>query len=192
MFSIDFQQLAIQILAYFMRTPFQMDWMFSFSIGLTNLYNDFIIFSSEILYELGITYQVCYLEKVLNDKFNGGDAAYTFDNSTFTYSPKAGSIYIIDNPDLIENTYLWTDGEIGIVSGVNPWYLWTDAEVDIAPGANPFYLWTDAEVLTSQSFVVMIPTTLIDITSNPQKVAQIKAWLNKFRMAGCFYILQNY
>ena len=182
MFNLNVNDLAKACLAYFMRVPKLLSWMYTILRGVKDLYNDFESWSAEILYELGIDYQVVYLEKLLNDKYNGGMAAYSFDNVTFTYSPVVGAIYITDAADVIQPVYIWNK-----IEARPPIYLYNKAE-----NKPPVYLYNQVEYDTHINFIIWIPTTLINIMTQPTEVAQINAWIRKYKLAGTNYIIRNY
>ena len=181
MFSINFRQLASQYLTNLLRKTKQLSWLYALVKPLTNLYNDFAEFSTEVLYELRITCQVIYLEKLLNDKFNNGMVAYAFDNSSGAYSPVYGAIYIVDSSDIHEVRYLWLEVEERPAI-----YLYQEAEV-----ASPRYFYTQAEYEADTDFAVMIPTSVGDVNDVEFK-ASVDAWIVKYKLAGKRYKLLNY
>ena len=97
------------------------------------IYQDFTRFRKATLYDLMITPQVCYLEAMLNDRFD-----YTLRR-----------IYIADGIEY-PPLYLYTDAELQQVD------LYTDAE------NQPKYLFTDGEVDGSvlDDFIVEVPVTI--------------------------------
>ena len=182
MFNINVNALASAILTAFMRTANSLASLYTFLRGIKDLYNDFVAWSTEIKYELAIDYTVISLEKLLNDKFNGGMTSYSFDNTTYLYSPVVGAIYIIDAPDVLQSVFVWNK-----IENRPPLYLFNTAEAQ-----PPIYLFNQAEYDTRINFIIMIPTALINIATNPAAVAQVKRWVNKYKIAGVNYTLQNY
>lgn len=94
------------------------------------VYQAFKTFRQATIYDLGITPQVCYLEKLFNDR----------------YDPVLRGIYIDDGIEQ-EGTYLYMDAED------KPLILYIDAE------EHPVPLFTDGEVdgTLMNDFIVFVP-----------------------------------
>lgn len=135
-FNIDLNRLANWIEPKRLRKLRTMAFIRLLVSPFVFIYQDFVRYRKATLYDLKITPQVCYLEMMLNDRFD----------STLR------RIYIADGEES-PAIYLYTDAEL------QPIYLYKDAE------ALPKFLFTDGEVDGSafENFVVMVP---ISVTLN--------------------------
>lgn len=100
---------------------------------VVQLYNLFLLYRTAVIYDLMITPQVCYLEALLNDRYDYTDRR----------------IYI---DDVIEQAplYIYADAE------THPIDLYTDSE------ALPVDLYTEGEGGDyADDFVIMVPAALV-------------------------------
>ena len=102
------------------------------------LYQDFLRFRKATMYDLMITPQVCYLETMLNDR----------------YDSTQRRIYITDGLEY-PALYLYQDAELQQID------MYRDSE------NNPRYLYTDGEVDGSllDDFIVMVPVDVVFVTA---------------------------
>lgn len=99
---------------------------------VSTLHGDFIGFRKQKNYELGITGQVCKLEKLLNDK----------------YDKSLRRIYITDGIKS-KRKYIFNDSEFV------PQPIYTEAE------AKPYFIYQDGEITTTTyHFIVNIPVVV--------------------------------
>jgi hypothetical protein len=160
------------------------DWLNALLKPLSELYQTFIAFKNETLYELSITGQVISLEQLLNDKFNGGLNAWNWNSTDGTYVPNTpNAIYIIDFPNALPVTYVWNNAEAR-----PPLYLYNASEAHTPP----LYLYNMGEFDDEADFLINVPTALADVTTDLLFVAKMKAWVNKYRQAGTRYSIVNY
>ena len=187
MYNVVWTYLISWLLPWFLNLTDHNQWLAAITKPIRDLYNDFIAFKDETLYELNITGQVIYLEMLLNDKFNGSTPAWIWNGTDFTYTPNTpNAIYILDNPNRINPFWLWTRAE-----GRPPVSLRTRAEVTADPSLSLF-LYSRAEYNQQADFVVYVPSALANVTTDTVFVTQMKGWLNKYKQAGARYKIVNY
>jgi hypothetical protein len=97
MYNVDIHTLIKLLLPISLRKPHVIGLLRALMMPVQVLHNALISFRSRKRYEMAITPQVIYLEKVLNDKFNQL-GAYP-------------DIYISDNSDLDDIVYMGNKGE---------------------------------------------------------------------------------
>lgn len=132
-FDIDFTKLTTWLLPAPLRSATWLAWVRVMVSQVVVLYQAFGRNRAANLYGLGITPQVCYLEKLLNDRFDTG----------------LRRIYIGD-PEEQTGYFIYQDAED------KPLLLFTDAE---AEGVTTY---TDTEAgVSSVDFVVFVPVSLI-------------------------------
>lgn len=133
-YNIDIKKLVLQLLPQIYRQPKHVAWLQALVQPLITLYALFNAFRNSTLYQLSITPQVCYLEKMLNDK----------------YDVALRRIYI-DEPPEIEGVPLYQEVE------VKPQVLFTEAEVV----DDEFVLYQESESeIFSVDFIVVVPLAL--------------------------------
>lgn len=69
-YNIDFKKLVCQLLPVLHKKPKHKAWLHALMQPLIVLYSFFVAFRSVSIYRLAITPQVCFLEKLLNDKYD--------------------------------------------------------------------------------------------------------------------------
>ena len=133
-YDIDFNLLGKWLIPKRMRKLRTLAWLRILISPFITVYMDLLRFRSSTLYYLMITPQVCYLEILLNDRYD------------FTQR----RIYITDGLEA-PAVYLYQDVELEAVD------LYTD------PEGQPLYLFTDAEVQGDflDDFIVMVPASLV-------------------------------
>lgn len=132
-FIIDYQRLVNWLVPGALRKPVTLAWLRVMMSQVVLLYQAFMRNRNANLYTLGITPQVCYLEKMLNDRF---------DNT-------ARGIWIGD-PQRSSALYLYRDDEL------KPEWLYTDAE------NKPLVAYSDEEAgLRNVDFIVHLPAGLV-------------------------------
>jgi hypothetical protein len=100
---------------------------------VTATYHSFVRYRRQKLYELSITPQVCFLQKLLNDRY---------DNVLRRI--------IIEDTVLQSSVYLYRDAEL------KPVYFYTDAE------NTPVYVYTDGETNTlTDDFLIKVPSAIL-------------------------------
>lgn len=133
-YNIDFNKLVLDKLPSILRQQKIIAYLKIAASPFVFVYQIFLNYRKAKLYDLMITPQVCYLEIMLNDKYD------------FTQR----RIYIedgVEQPAL----YLYQDAEDKDI------YLFTDAEND------PKLLYTDGEIegISSDDFIIKVPVDII-------------------------------
>ena len=184
MFNIIWSYIVSWVLPWYLNLADHNDWMLSAIKPIRDLYDQFIAYKDERFYELAITGQVMELEKLLNDKFNGGSAARTYDTGTGTYIPNTPTaIYIIDFPNALLATYVWN-----AIEARTPLYLYNTVEAHTPP----LYLYNQAEFDDQADFIIMVPSALANVTTDLIFVAKMNAWVLKYKQAGARFHIINY
>lgn len=131
-FQTDFKRLLQQLLPTFLRKPLIKAFISAISSAINALRNRFNLNRDRNLYNLSITPQVCYLEKVLNDKFDFTQRRIYINNGDWR---AAVSVFLV-----AEN---------------NPVALYLTSENQPIP----LYLQTENGYI-SESFMINVPTEL--------------------------------
>jgi len=131
-YDIDYKKIVKWWTPYPLRDVFLLTYLGVIIYPIAQVHQLFLRFKTAKLYQLKITPQVCYLEKMLNDAFD------------FT----ARRIWI-DDAIWYQPTYLYQENEL------KPVALSTDAE------NKPIYLYQEGEVGDfKDDFVVYVPATV--------------------------------
>lgn len=69
-YIIDWARSIRQMLPAKVRTAMNVNWLKGLIYPIVILHSDFTTFRRSINYRLSINYQVCYLEKLLNDRYD--------------------------------------------------------------------------------------------------------------------------
>jgi hypothetical protein len=132
-YIIDWQKMVLDNTPASLRLPKVLAWLNVFIKPITKLYIDFLVFRKAKKYQLLITPQVCYLEKILNDRFD--------------YTQRR--IYIEDGEDR-NTTFLYKRIEL------KPVYLWKRSE------AQPRYFYTRGEAgINTNDFIIKVPIAVV-------------------------------
>ena len=117
-YDIDFSRLVQMLVPPVVRRLVTVSWLLALIRPVVTIYQGFIRYRKQKLYELTITPQVCYLERLLNDKYDFILRRIRIDD-TLDKHP----IYLFQEDELkpvfiyqqSENkpVYLFTDGEAG-------------------------------------------------------------------------------
>jgi hypothetical protein len=128
MFNLDYNKLLLQLIPSFLRKPRMVGWLQSLIYPVKELFEIFIAYRTEKLYELSHNGQVFSMENVLNDRFDNDERriyisdgltkdrlyAYTRDEDKALFLPK----------------YLYTRGDYAD-SGVD-FIVWVPNEIVIS------------------------------------------------------------
>jgi hypothetical protein len=109
-YNLNIGRLLLWLLPQMYRTTALFKWVVCMAIPVQRLHLNFMAFRVSTLYYLGITPQVCYLEKLINDKC---DAA-------------ARRLFITD-VQAVPALYLWPDAAARDVNFTADVYVWPDA-----------------------------------------------------------------
>ena len=148
MFNVDFNHIASLLLPSFLRTDKLLSFLKMLISPVKALYLQFFDFRNKELYLLKFTGQVIYLEKLLNDKFQGSNLIYITDG------------YFTDP------FYLFNKAE-----GFSPVYLQNKSEAgDIQ------YLINIKEYASDFDFIVNVPASVYDIIDVNEMTAYINMY----------------
>lgn len=115
-----------------LRKVFWLTWLGVLIKPIVTIYNSFLLYRQAKLYDLMITPQVCYMEAMLNDRFDISQRRIFIDDA-------------VQQPPV----YLYTEAEN------HPLYLFTEAEDD------PEYIYTEGEGADyGNDFVVWVPAAI--------------------------------
>lgn len=133
-YDVDFAALVRWLIPLPLRKTKIVAWLNVLASPVVYLYQDFLLFKTAKLYQLKITPQVCYLEMLLNDRFD------------FT----TRGIRIVDGVDM-PPTYIFQDAEL------KPLYIRQTAEA-----APPVYIYTDGESgALTDDFIIEVPAAVV-------------------------------
>lgn len=131
-YNIVYSKLVQWLTPAMLRKPRMLAWIGICTSPINFLYRDLLRFRSLTLYRLGITPQVCFLEKLLNDQ----------------YDFIGRGIHIVDAAQT-DPTYIFQDAE------EKPVYMYTDAE------NLPVFMYTDGEAGDlKDDFIVIVPLSV--------------------------------
>lgn len=130
MFNIDFKKLALWNTPVWLRKGSIMVIVMAVTWPLRQVYNSFVAFANAKLYRLSHNGQVCYLEAVLNDAFDG-----------------ASRRIIISDFDGKARIYFWPEAERRDVNFGITQYFWPES--DYADSGVDFTIQIPADVATS-------------------------------------------
>ena len=134
LYNIDYPELTKAATPAYIRKPRLQAFLQVLISGVVVLYQDLLRLRTQKLYELMITPQVCYLERLLNDRFD-----YTLRRIQIVDGSDKPPYYIYQNPEL------------------KPKYIRNHAE-----GASLQYIYTSGESSNVQDdFIVLVPTALV-------------------------------
>ncbi len=132
-YNINFTKLSQWLIPNRIKSPRVFSWLKSLLAPFNILYVDFLRFRKNTLYDLAITPQVCYMEAMLNDRYDG----------------TLRRIFIADVQEF-PPVYLYMRIEL------KPVFLYRRSE------ALPVYLYTRAEgALYADDFIVMVPNDIV-------------------------------
>lgn len=134
-FKIDFVIIIRMLLKARLKKPKRLAGLYALVSPLIWLYNGFLTFLTDRLYELARTSQVVHITAVLNDRYDAG----------------LRRIYLVD-ANGIDPVIIYR-----VVEGKAPVYIYTDAEGEPAP-----YLYTNDELNgITVDFIIKIPYFIV-------------------------------
>lgn len=150
-------------------------------------YTVFMAFREATLYKLQWTSQTIWLERLLNDRFNNGNPA--FGNFELRISPVG--IYIAEPNSFKQQLYRWNKAEQRHQAAR---YNRSELAAMPANDARKIYRYDNSELEANNDFVVRVPIALLDVSdpANAVLLANMKAWIERYRIAGSRYIIENY
>lgn len=166
-----------------MRDERTLSWLYCLITPVRDVYALFLAFRDEAMFRVQFRCQVVYLEKGLNDKFNGGLPAYIGATSLSLGTPSG--IYI-DNPgDRLIKPYLFRTEELH--DGL---FIYRTAEV-IDP-EKEIYMYRSEEYAAQDDYIIYVPIALGDITLDIDLLKQITAFANLYRPSAKHFKVLNY
>jgi hypothetical protein len=159
-----------------MRTPKTIAWVKSLLKPLQFIYSEFRSYRSFTNKKLSYNYQVMYLEKGLNDYFNGGQPSYNEGVPT--------GIYIDHVNDEFEDVPVYWKSE-----NKPPFVLYWKSEEE---EATPMY-W-QSEYNNQIDYIIYVPIILgdVDAPGTAILISKIKAFMESYKLPGYKYRILNY
>lgn len=160
-FKIDLNKLVVELLPPFLRKPVIVAFLIVLTSPLISIYLLFVALRRSTKYKLNHNGQVCYLRKVLNDRFD----------------PQLRRI-VIDDVERFLPVYIFTKSED------NPVYIYEDSG-----DAKPKYLYPDFQINDSSlaDFLVKIPADVWNSqkteTESGLRFYRIEQVLNEYKLA---------
>ena len=137
MFNVNFKKMAVWLTPQFLRQSKYLLLLQAFTWPLRQKYDSLIMFMNAQLYRLAHNSQVCYLEAMLNDKFD------------FTQR----RIYITDF-DGKKRIYFWPDADERDVNFGVDVYFWPDS--DYADSGIDFTIHLPTDVVTTNAKMIYL------------------------------------
>ncbi len=168
-FDLDIKKLSVELLPTFLRKPVIVAFLVALTAPLISIYRAFTKYRKNTNYRLNHNGQVCYLRKVLNDRFD----------------PIQRRIEIGDISRK-EPLYIFT------VSENLPLYIFTENEIN---GSNntPQYLFTDTETgkKSAADFIVKLPSEIYaeqqTQTENRLRFYDLEKLIDTYKLASKHY-----
>ena len=134
-YDIDFKKIIRWWTPYELRTDFWLTWLGVLIIPINRLYQSFLLYRNAKLYDLMITPQVCYLEAMLNDRWDFINRGIYIDDA-----PEHAPLYLYQDEEN-HPIDLYTEAE-----GLPVW-LYTEGEAEGGDYADDFIVWVPASVV---------------------------------------------
>ena len=166
MFNINFTYLINLLLPPNLRKPKQVAWLSVLLSYLQKIYESFVQFKIDKLYEINFTGQVMYLEKKLQTFFNN-------------------SGIVIDDGYFVNNLYLYNSAEIALPVFFSNQIEELDEQFYIN------YLYNNSEYSNSPHFIVKIPQLFYDSFTNEMFI-QLDKIINYYKLVDKKYIVIPY
>jgi len=169
------------------RDAVTIKWIHSLIKILRDIHSQFLIKRNAILFRLLYNSQVFYLEKGLNDYFNSGNPAYSGlginGNLSIEFGGTPVGIYIEHTTDFLPDVVIYdeSDGFDGVII-----YDEGDAPQD------GFIIYDENDYYSQFDFIVKVPYSIFDFGVNPEKIDEIRAFVNLYNACGKRYNVINY
>lgn len=162
------------------RQSKRLAWLYALIVQLQNYYNLFLSKLEQSRSRIKYNCQVIYLERALNERFNSSLPAYT------NYDPEGVSdpvgIYIAQGDSAIGRLYIYNKAELRPKT-----FIYNKSE-----GAAPAYMYNRTEVYSQPDFVVFVPFSVGNVTTDIALQKAIRAFVNLYRYAGKRFSIVNY
>ena len=171
MYNVNLTTLAKWLLPSFLRGKTLIALLRMLVVPLQKLYQLLDAFRSDKQFELSITSQVIWLEKMLNKYFD----------------PLIAGIYIVD-VGAVNQVYVANKSEIP-----HPRYLYNKSDIAYV-NAQKTILYNKNEGVFAYNFTVMVPNALYQelLLNNQNGLNRMKAKLNQYKLFGTIYNIQPY
>lgn len=195
--NINWQKIIKENLPFFLHTNRRLDWIKALMSPFNQIYQEFLQAYNVFLLKIGFTWQVIYMEKLLNDKFSpvyGG--IQIVDGSTIPIN------YIYRNSESKPPVYLYRRWKSTVSYSINHFSVFGNkvykcliANSNKQPYISPTYWQYQSEVMflrrktefyMQYDFIVRVPASL---TFN---VVSMKAIIDYYRFAGKRYKIEIY
>jgi len=164
MYNVHARKYLWALLPPQLRTDRHLDWLMALIKPVRQLYWFFKSYMADTNYHLTFTGQVASLEQLLNDKF-----------------PQAqGQIAITDYLPAVSNGFVYYRSE-----GQSNGFVYYRSE-----GQGNGFVYYRSELQGSYDFVIWVPQAWLPLT--PAIEAAISAWVDRYRIAGVRYLIQNF
>jgi hypothetical protein len=168
-FNIDHNQLPEQLTPSEEKTPEGLSFVKALLKPIKTLYERFSFERKATLYKLTFSLQVIYLEKLLNDQFNNGLPAYTNGAPTGIYIGKPLSnkrAPVLRRKDEMRPKTL---------------ALWRKSDPFFNPAIHKkIVLRKKEEFQSNLKFIVYVPFSVFNVTTDTQKVITMKGWIHYY------------
>lgn len=161
-YTIDYVKYATQRIPVKLRFADVKAFVIVLIGPIVSIYNALILFRDAILYKLTITPQVVYLEKMLNDRYDG----------------TLRRIYIVDGK-VYDPLYLYMKSEL------KPLIIYTTGEISISKPKQFLYTKGEGNIVTFD-FVVMVPAGL------PYNLNEMVSLIKTYKLAGKLFTIQTF
>lgn len=147
-FDVDFTKLSRWHTPEDLRKPIFSGLLNALVSPVIYIYNSLVLYRKNVLYRLSVTPQVCYLEKLLNDRFDKTERR----------------IFITDG-NFVAKKYVYLKSEL------KPKYLYLKSE------NKPFYVRKKAETGSGgNDFVIHLPALSVTVEQEPELKALIERY----------------
>ena len=190
-YNLNFLKIIKENLAWFLQTSRRLDWIVALISPFKYMYNGFLSTRANYLYRIRFNSQICYLEHVLNDKFdltlrriyitNSLDGVFFWlfrksENRTAVYFYRkwssalsyATNQYAIDTDN---NVYKSINPTTGVKPSLNPasWLLVGPVQI----------ISRKSELIPSYSFTIHVPSSLVFNTQDMRNIVDYYRFASK-------------
>ncbi len=200
MFNIDFTYLIQSLIPVILRKPKEIAWVSLILSYVKKLYNEFVAFKNEKLYDINFTGQTMYLEKKLNDTFSVtgifiSDGKYYLPLYLFNDGEDFLPVYTGNN---FISERLYNVGEWVVYIGY--WYEYTGNGNGLNPELDPnaridekiaIFQGNDTEDGYELDFYVNVPEAVFDAFSEDE-ILKLKKIIDYYKLVEMRYEIKTY
>ncbi|MGE0635977.1 MAG: hypothetical protein AB7G44_05005 [Bacteroidia bacterium] len=170
-YNISFNTWLGNLMQWFDAGQKTMAWLRVLISPIEYVHTQFLAFRDIVNREASYNGQVMVMERMLNIQYYDADAWASPPDPT-----AGGRIWIAHTLSSLPSNYLFYQSE-----GQEPPYIYYDSE-----NQQPVYVYYEQEYYSAVAFTIMVPVSL---TFNQD---EMKARINKLRIAGFNYTIQTY